>query len=368
MYWFYYKRLGVGGAETLVFRLANYMSSIYGAGIISDVIDKSYENKFKKNVKIETSKAKRISLLQGMTRNDILMTFYLRDYLKLKLLKGIFNYKYRLVLYILHPMLLDVRSLDRFPLLQSLVIGQLRREVINAYSGHRLIFHTENAIKYIGNKYKCKALFKKESIFRIPYEIAEVNNNLIDNKSEKFLREINILAVARADFPFKGYIKGLIEDYEKLKIDYPLIKLTIISSGKDYEELLNEVQKKADNTIKIINGVPYEELSKYYKKAHIFVGMGSTIIEAAQYMSIPIIAKSYTNEFITTYEPFYDTPEILGGFELQNCMDGIERLREILDYSKEEYISVAIKCREAVEKIYDIRIIAKEMNLYLKDG
>ena len=50
-----------------------------------------------------------------------------------------------------------------------------------------------------------------------------------------------IFTSSRADFPFKGYIFGLIDDFSRLSSKYPDIRLCIVCSGDS-----DDVQKVKD--------------------------------------------------------------------------------------------------------------------------
>lgn len=44
---------------------------------------------------------------------------------------------------------------------------------------------------------------------------------------------INVISICRADFPFKGYVIGLIEEFAKYNADNKNSNLHVIASGKN---------------------------------------------------------------------------------------------------------------------------------------
>ena len=140
------------------------------------------------------------------------------------------------------------------------------------------------------------------TIIRIP-----VDTNDSEIISKKVLSKYNsntwnILAVARADFPFKGYLLGLIELFNQ-KVVPQKYELIIVSYGKDYPLLKAEYNRCDDSVrkkIHLMGKVQYSELKELFLLSHIYVGMGTTLLDASKYgvVSIPVVAN--TNKVLAT--------------------------------------------------------------------
>lgn len=367
MYWFYYKDLGIGGAETLVYRLANYFSQTVGAVIVSETVEDFYEQNANENLKLmKYKRAGALSMLLQAKTEDVVMTFYLRDFLRLKFISVICGRKAKVVMYILHPMILDVQSIDRFPYVKKFIKKIIRMILIRDYKNHKILFMDECSIRYIGDAYYCKNILAEKAVFRLPYEIKEVEKELIKNKTESRKDKFNILAIARATFPFKGYLLGLVERFRDITEKYRNVSLTIISYGPDFRRLEDIIyQSPVSDHIDLIGKVPYNELDDYYKKAHVYIGMGSTLIEAAQFGAVPLIAKSYEERLKIKNYFFCERPEIIGGLDDSDYIEGDYMIRKILDLTDEDYYRMAMRSRKVVVDMYDIKKVAGRMNKYL---
>ncbi len=110
----------------------------------------------------------------------------------------------------------------------------------------------------------------------------------------------NILTVCRFDFPFKGYVIGLIQDFCFLHAKYKNMKLTIVGDGdgKDYiDKVLARQPLEACTNIIFKGFLSPEQLEHEYSSANVYVGMGTTIIDAVQHGRVAIVAtvNSYSN-------------------------------------------------------------------------
>lgn len=367
MYWFYNRDLGVGGAETLVYRLANHLSQMAGATIVAETVETFYEQNASENLKFWKQRKFRIlSLCFKAKTDDVVFAFYLRDFLKLWIMSKFFLRKFKVVMYVLHPLIFDMQTFDRLPQIQFLAIRLFRHMLVKEYEKHRILFMDEYSIDHIGNLYDCKSILDKKAVFRLPYEIREIEKDLIKKKTENRKEEFCILAVARADFPFKGYLLGLVEGIQDIMGEYENAILTIISHGSDFERLEKAVKESSvSSQINLINKVPYNELDHYYKKAHVYIGMGSTLIEAAQYGAIPLVAKSYDEKLKIKKYFFYERPEILGTIEDIDYIEDDYMLRKVLDFADDDYYRASIRSREAVVDMYDIKKISDRIVKHL---
>jgi glycosyltransferase involved in cell wall biosynthesis len=112
--------------------------------------------------------------------------------------------------------------------------------------------------------------------------------------------ECIILTVARL-VEMKGYVEGLIKDFADIaRASKVPCRLLVVGDGP----LRPEFERTARRTglghrIEFIGSVPYAELYAYYARAHVYVGMGTTLLEAAAAGVPAIIATAFTARFIT---------------------------------------------------------------------
>lgn len=221
---------------------------------------------------------------------------------------------------------------------------------LNAISGENRNFLIQTICRFtVGRAYK-KAIIKKHVVFmdeecsdkaikfyhfdkqisnqivhvRIATEFTQLTEHEIREKSLN--PSHNILSVARSDFPFKGYLVGLLRWFcrsdiqEKFK-DY---RLTVISYGKDFNLLNNilaEINTETKNRIKLVGKTDTNELLQYYRNAEIFVGMGTTLIEAASMGCVCVPIASYTYDVIAESYFFENYRKLACTEHLKNNFD-----------------------------------------------
>lgn len=141
-----------------------------------------------------------------------------------------------------------------------------------------------------------------------------------------------ILTVARL-VDMKGYVEGLIgclaDIYQGTGIPCRLI---IVGDGPLREKLERTAAKSCiASRIEFVGAVPYEVLNEFYRRADIYVGMGTTLLEAASAGIPAVIATAHTSEFTTTGlfgaddalelgEPYCNSPHFGGRAILQQLV------------------------------------------------
>lgn len=111
---------------------------------------------------------------------------------------------------------------------------------------------------------------------------------------------VRVVTVARL-VPMKGYVEGLIAAIAKAVRDGEIdIELQVIGDGPLMPRLkLSALKAGIYGRVSFVGSVPYADLPAYYRGADVFVGMGTTALEAASYRLPVIIAEAYTNQFLT---------------------------------------------------------------------
>jgi glycosyltransferase involved in cell wall biosynthesis len=156
-----------------------------------------------------------------------------------------------------------------------------------------------------------------------------------------------VLTVARL-YPMKEYVFGLIDAIALLAQERAgrRVTLTIIGDGP----LLGELRKLAHvrgigDRVFFAGSVPPVELQSYYAKAGVFVGMGTTLLEASGQGLPSVVAIGHSKAF-EAHGFFGDTP----GYSLGEASSGlaarpgVDLVRRLLD-SDELRAQVAESCR-----------------------
>ena len=258
------------------------------------MISQDLENEFSKNnVHIVRFSNKCPTSFDFENLDETIITFEFEVYWRTAELLFFHKGKQKLILYSVHPYTFDyyyTSSINNLNLSQRIFFNSFSKYIRTGVKNHHIFFMDEQCLRYSNKTYNLgiKEEQINEHIVHILYE-----TNTIEPK--KTSDRINILSVSRADFPFKGYLKGLIDEYSILHKTFQNISLTIISSG-EHINILKEWIDKADTSIKLVEGVQYSNLASYYKNADLYVGMGTTILEASAYGVISVPISPYTYE------------------------------------------------------------------------
>ena len=170
-----------------------------------------------------------------------------------------------------------------------------------------------------------------------------------------------ILTVARAIFPFKGYIIGLLDDFIKLCDSFDDIELHIVSFGEDYEILIdkiNNLPEKVRKKVKLDNGLKMEEIRSELKKTYVYIGMGTTILDAAD-EAVPCIVSAHTTMKNECIDFFHRCPMVISQQSPGQPAYGL--LQKILSVKDEEYKIMKADTYRAYKDNYDIDIMMQRL-------
>lgn len=371
MIFFVYKELQSGGVETLIARVQKWFSKHTTAYIYCSKITGSFEEylqREKVNYKIVNKKIFAV-LIKDASNLDTIYCFTFQDYLKLILLKRICNKKVTIVLYVLHDLLLTLQRLKNYKWLELAAKSIIKPVVKRGMENHSIIFMEYEGVNITREYYGILDNVSRKLVFPLPLEVDEFDISEAERKIQKRREQFTILAIARADFPFKGYLLGLVDTFEKLAKEYDFLELTIISHGRNIELLSNKINRldtSIKNRVKLIAEVPYDALNLYYRSAHLYVGMGTTLIEAAKNAVVSLVSKCYSNELYCHPLLFNENPMYLGGLNQDEFIDGITALKRILEMDDNTYRKCMLESREQMIKNYEISYVLNRMIKYNK--
>lgn len=191
-----------------------------------------------------------------------------------------------------------------------------------------------------------------DDVVFLPMEILPLKRQEIEAKRKK--EEFVILSICRMTFPFKGYVIGLIDEFVELYEKNPKLRLILIGTGENQDELqskLDKVAPKVRESIKWIPGVPYSKLAEYFDKAHLYVGMGTTVADAVNHGVPSLAIGSYTYQ-CQGYDFFYKDATNLGGLFGKNNIAGF--IKSIINLDIDEYCDLVERDYAALKSVYDI--------------
>jgi len=178
-------------------------------------------------------------------------------------------------------------------LVDDLRYGPIRLEYIEAMSRHGL-FLSMNEACLEAHRRNYGYILENATVIPLPMSV------MSEAKPVKKGARLRVVTVARL-VPMKGYIEGLILAVSQaIREDGSDVELLIVGEGPLLARLKWVALRAGIARRVIFNGsVAYADLPRYYREADIFVGMGTTVLEAASHGTPVLIAESYTAEFRT---------------------------------------------------------------------
>lgn len=247
------------------------------------------------------------------------------------------------------------------------VIYKFYQKIADAYYQNKQVLFMDNETKLAAlSYYSISNIEGYSDVLLLPMFISEEPNYLD-------IRQDNILTVSRADFPYKGYLIGLIRDFEKLASENKNLRLNIVSFGKDIVQLKNTIEKcKYKNRIILYEGLPDQEIKRLLANTRLYIGMGTTVLDAANEGVPSIVVFHSTMENIASGY-FHDNPYIVGKFG--SGKPAYDLLKDFFLLRQSEYIEIRKKTYDEFRKIYSIDTfmhtflnITSEKRLFLSNG
>lgn len=346
-----------GGVETLLIRLSDYYKerdcklSIWSRGLNNkDLCEKLKQNKvFLLNIDKWSDKAVVRCIKESIKSesNISFIHFIFSYFMWFERIKKKNKLSINNSLYIVHPNQL-IRG-------QSIKIGMLERRVVSCYKdiickyikNRSIIFMDEASIDKAEKYYGYHFEINEYVIARLPIITCETTEKCINRI------KYDVFAAARAEFPFKGYLIGLVRDFVEINSDGNY-KLLLISDGNDVEQLM-EIIPKDYPSIDYLPSVNYSDFKKYMDESRIFIGMGTSVLDAADLATPSIMAVPYSNLFKSNGF-FHENP--LGIGALDGIDSGICQLKTILQLSDRQYLDISRKTKNLLRRNYDVSAIA----------
>lgn len=361
---FIYKNIILGGCELLINKLASKMIETCEVQVLCNTIDETmlkYFNNNNINVVIEENWN-----LQEIVGNDVqdddytyYITFFLNDFLDVWLLKNSTRLCY---LYVVHPNILHLEESPKDVLKKRLFKKYIEKNIVS----HNFIFMDEQCLQACKNSYEIDSRISSQAkIVRICVD--DLRENLTLNRENR--NNINILTIARAEFPFKGYLIGLVKWFNKFCANDARFRLVIISYGPNVSALYDEYNSLNDRVkkqISIIGKTDNNQLKNYYLKADFYIGMGTTVLEASQMGIISFATEPYNYELVVN-KMFCECPQKI-------ALDGTEENRASIlkdymlniidsDYNKKSKLHI-----DVVKKMYSLENNTIDMLNTLKEN
>lgn len=350
-YIFIYENIIVGGAELLLRRLSGLcVKKGFEVKVLCRTIDESMLKEFKEasvEVKCIARWNDNKELINCFDRDKEvrIMVFLWDDFVRMYSLN---RKNMKTIFYVVHYQGLAVGATCRYPLAKKLIKRAAAKCIYKLLDFGNILCMDNETVMYTANYFADGILDKQEryKILRLPLDIFPVKDEVCEKRADS--KAMNILSIARADFPFKAYMFGLVDFMAELeKKGEDNVHLNIISYGEGIEELKSKIDAQSEwvrSKITLIGKTPFEELDKYFDQAKLYIGMGTTILDAAQRKIIAAPVVAYTYQLLTD-NFFYENYQLVLDSGKNNM---IELYNYVKNLGKEEYTEVGNRSRELV--------------------
>lgn len=218
--------------------------------------------------------------------------------------------------------------------------------VSKLYDNNQIIFMDDETHKSAINFFDLNK--KTNVVYHLPMFIKEIRN--VEYKSNNKI----ILTVSRSVFPYKGYLVGLVKDFRKLCESYSDIILEIVTFGSDFPVLKDEIDKleyKVKERIIIHEKLDESEIDKLMEKAYLYVGMGTTVLDAANLCLPSVVVWHSTMDNIAS-DLFSQDPFTVG--KKEPGFPAIKYIQNYLSMSEIEYESECNRVYHNLKENYGI--------------
>lgn len=294
---------------------------------------------------------KKLTEVFGIEQNYYFLTYSLSEFLFVESLKNKLKIE-KSTLYIVYNYELN-KGMNKNIVIKNIIKKLYYKIITDLLDNNSIIFMDSISIEETEKYYNVNIKNKEDRIFNLPYETRPLNINTINNKLK--LKTFNLLTIARAEFPFKGYMIGLLDDFKKLCDIYSDMTLTVITSGENIDKIYKKISEFPDNIkckIRVFEQVPYDMLGEYFNEAHLYLGMGTTILDSTNNGVPALIVQHYTYENYSAGF-FHTQPNLLG------CKADVDTpthiyIKQVKHMSDDEYLELCIKEYSALIENYNI--------------
>lgn len=229
------------------------------------------------------------------------------------------------------------------------------RHLKNVYQkllvNRNILFCNRTQFTAFVNHYGIKIDKAEELLLPSAKKIEELNKE----KIIKRFASKEIITVSRFDFPHKGYILGLIDNFSVLKKNYPNVTLRIIGYGNGLNSLktkISSMEPDIADSIILEGPVPYNKLYEYYNNAKVFIGLAGALLDAVSYGLLSIIARHYCDS-CEVYGFYHSSPDKVISSEPGDPI--INFLDIVFSLELKQYVEMSLEGYEMYKKEVELK-------------
>lgn len=210
----------------------------------------------------------------------------------------------------------------------------------------QLLYFAQEHITSMEESYALEAIEPKERILVRSNPKIVFDEAFARKRSRSRDTDFRIISCGRFQFPYKGYMLGLVREYAALKPQYPQLKLELIGYGLDEKrlyDLIDSYPPEITADITLHGAVHYDSLQTYFDQCHLCLGTGGSIRDAA-ISAIPSLPTVDDTEECLVGGFFAGDQSIWVSFPPPHPVRGF--ILEAMEATEEEYVSL---CRGAYD-------------------
>jgi len=350
-----------GGAELLMEKMAvEYKRTGFEVSILYSRINPKMEERFiKANIPLlkVDNMHQSLGALNNINQDDIVITFC---FLTFMALNESINKKTKIINYVVTANEMVVGSKVKNKLIKHLTMSQYKALLTRCFKNNQIVVMDQETLDITNEYYKTKLMGE---MVLLSYNVSNSNDSsLISARINSRDNAFKILSVSRADMKMKAYLIDLIKHFPSFYKKHPESKLDIITFGDDLDKVkvaydsIDDVSKKA---ITLYGMQAYEALKEFFENATVFIGMGTSVLDASNYSLISVPVMAYSNECVAS-NLFFENPKRVSAVPSLS-KDAYELLENIHNLSDEQFMSLSRKSKQALLENYDIRKNAEKL-------
>ncbi len=208
------------------------------------------------------------------------INFWSNRYFDIEAVKYKYDLQVENKIYLIHPKCLIKGDSYKDGLIVNAIRSGYKRIIPKISKASAMISMDEINIAETENYYGV-SIEPKPSIIRLPMNVDLINEN--EMIKEGYENKI-IMTSCLADFPYKGYVVGLVDVFVKLKSKFSAIKLLIVCDGEDVGILREKIfaaPEGVQKDITLLSWMSYEKLKDYMSRCMLYIGMGSSVLDSS---------------------------------------------------------------------------------------
>ena len=364
------KDITYGGAELLIERVALEMIKRRDFGFIltnriSDTMKNRFENANIPYVLIDWYSVRDIKKALKNIENPQILTVWVHDYLYLDIIRSCFKtIKFGLLHYVVTGDDLVIGKSIGNKIIKNYFFNYYKKHIVESNKNNEIIYMDPYCRQYAENYYDIQLI--STTYFNNPYDSDDLNIEFIKKKAKIRNSKFEILSISRAELEMKGYLVTLLSKFPLFHKKHQNASLTIISFGPDehkLKEIYDTFDEETQKYVHLIGQTKYEDLKSYFNKASVYVGMGTTLLDAANHGLCVIPVLPYTQAFVSE-GTFDNIPDQTASFHKEKCFDAYSIIDQILCLNDTDYYNKCILTHDLLREHYNISKIGRYINSY----